>query len=79
MKNQGENNGSKSLAVDQMELEESITASTSQLPRSVVITPEVHTHSPNMGDEHLSTIPDRESDEFIKSSVENLVPIPRES
>ncbi|GKC11909.1 hypothetical protein Tco_1008691 [Tanacetum coccineum] len=32
-----------------------------------------------MGDEHLSTIPKKESDEFIKSSVENLVPIPRES
>ncbi|GKF43523.1 hypothetical protein Tco_0130075, partial [Tanacetum coccineum] len=32
-----------------------------------------------MGDEHLSTIPETESDKFIKSSVENLVPIPRES
>ncbi|GJV91441.1 hypothetical protein Tco_1539254 [Tanacetum coccineum] len=32
-----------------------------------------------MGDEHLSTIPEKESDELIKSSVENLVPIPRES
>nr|GFB98994.1 hypothetical protein [Tanacetum cinerariifolium] len=30
-------------------------------------------------DEHLDTIPITESDEFIKSSVENLVPIPRES
>ncbi|GJR46631.1 hypothetical protein Tco_1314734 [Tanacetum coccineum] len=28
-----------------------------------------------MGDEHLSTIPETESDELIKSSVENLVPI----
>nr|GFC80301.1 hypothetical protein [Tanacetum cinerariifolium]GFC80306.1 hypothetical protein [Tanacetum cinerariifolium] len=27
-----------------------------------------------MGDEHLDTIPATESDEFIKSSVENLVP-----
>nr|GEU73961.1 hypothetical protein [Tanacetum cinerariifolium] len=27
-----------------------------------------------MGDEHLYTIPETESDEFIKSSVENLVP-----
>ncbi|GKA77817.1 hypothetical protein Tco_0784354, partial [Tanacetum coccineum] len=33
----------------------------------------------NMGDEHLSTIPEKESDEFIKSSVEDLVPIPSES
>ncbi|GKB39813.1 hypothetical protein Tco_0884755 [Tanacetum coccineum] len=31
-----------------------------------------------MGDEHLSTIPEMESDELIKSSVENLVPIPSE-
>ncbi|GJU92415.1 hypothetical protein Tco_1304838 [Tanacetum coccineum] len=32
-----------------------------------------------MGDEHLDTIPETESDEFIKSSVEDLVPIPSES
>ncbi|GKF94405.1 hypothetical protein Tco_0284105, partial [Tanacetum coccineum] len=32
-----------------------------------------------MGDEHLSTIPETKSDEVIKSSVENLVPIPSES
>nr|GFA92171.1 hypothetical protein [Tanacetum cinerariifolium] len=32
-----------------------------------------------MGDEHLDTILATESDEFIKSSVENLVPIPSES
>ncbi|GJS83264.1 hypothetical protein Tco_0749805 [Tanacetum coccineum] len=32
----------------------------------------------SMGDEHLSTIPERESDEFIKSSVEDLVPIQSE-
>ncbi|GKC39484.1 hypothetical protein Tco_1051868 [Tanacetum coccineum] len=32
-----------------------------------------------MGDEHLSTIPEKESDELIKSSVEDLVPIPSES
>nr|GEV24786.1 hypothetical protein [Tanacetum cinerariifolium] len=31
------------------------------------------------GDEHLDTISATESDEFIKSSVENLVPIPSES
>ncbi|GJU83841.1 hypothetical protein Tco_1291387 [Tanacetum coccineum] len=31
-----------------------------------------------MGDEHLSTILETESDELIKSSVENLVPIPSE-
>ncbi|GJT89891.1 hypothetical protein Tco_1078736 [Tanacetum coccineum] len=32
-----------------------------------------------MGDEHLNTIPKTESDELIKSSVENLVPTPSES
>nr|GEZ43443.1 hypothetical protein [Tanacetum cinerariifolium] len=31
------------------------------------------------GDEHLDTIPATESDEFIKFSVENLIPIPSES
>ncbi|GKB39507.1 hypothetical protein Tco_0884449 [Tanacetum coccineum] len=30
------------------------------------------------GDEDLSTIPEKESDEFIKSSVEDLVPIPKD-
>nr|GEV28273.1 hypothetical protein [Tanacetum cinerariifolium] len=32
-----------------------------------------------MEDEHLDTIPEKESDEFIKSSVKNLVPNPSES
>nr|GEU94593.1 reverse transcriptase domain-containing protein [Tanacetum cinerariifolium] len=32
-----------------------------------------------MGDEFISTTPKRENDEFIKSSVDDLVPIPRES
>nr|GFA77221.1 hypothetical protein [Tanacetum cinerariifolium] len=36
-------------------------------------------HSLSMGDEHLDTILATESDEFIKSSVENLIPIPSES
>ncbi|GJU39357.1 hypothetical protein Tco_1192314 [Tanacetum coccineum] len=31
-----------------------------------------------MGDKHLDTIPETETDEVIKSSVENLVPIPSE-
>nr|GFA23033.1 hypothetical protein [Tanacetum cinerariifolium] len=30
-----------------------------------------------MGDEHLDTISETESDEFIKSGVENLIPIPK--
>nr|GEX87382.1 hypothetical protein [Tanacetum cinerariifolium] len=32
-----------------------------------------------MGDEHLDTIPEKKLDEFIKSSVENLVPNPSKS
>ncbi|GJU90994.1 hypothetical protein Tco_1303417 [Tanacetum coccineum] len=32
-----------------------------------------------MEDEELSTIPEKESDEFIKSSVKDIIPIPRES
>nr|GFA81308.1 hypothetical protein [Tanacetum cinerariifolium] len=35
-------------------------------------------NSLSMGDEHLDTIPATESDEVIKSSVENIVPIPSE-
>nr|GFC61508.1 hypothetical protein [Tanacetum cinerariifolium] len=36
-------------------------------------------NSLSMGDEHLYTIPATESDEFIKSGFENLIPIPSES
>nr|GEY89496.1 hypothetical protein [Tanacetum cinerariifolium] len=36
-------------------------------------------NSLSMGDKHLDTIPETESDEVIKSSVEDLVPIPSES
>ncbi|GJY47436.1 hypothetical protein Tco_0436499 [Tanacetum coccineum] len=50
---------------------------------SKVITLDLPTEEPeyslSMGDEHLSSIPEMESDEVIKSSVENLIPIPRES
>ncbi|GJW78249.1 hypothetical protein Tco_0139931 [Tanacetum coccineum] len=52
----------------------------SGLPPCVAITPDSpKTDSLIMEDEHLSTIPETESDEFIKSSVENLVPTPSES
>nr|GEW52981.1 hypothetical protein [Tanacetum cinerariifolium] len=44
-----------------------------------VITPNEPIDSLSMGDEHLNTISKMESDEFIKSSVENLVPNPSES
>nr|GEV75168.1 hypothetical protein [Tanacetum cinerariifolium] len=42
------------------------------------ITPNEPINSLSMGDEHLNTIPEKESDEFIKSCVENLVPNPGE-
>ncbi|GJY96886.1 hypothetical protein Tco_0513796 [Tanacetum coccineum] len=49
---------------------------------TIAITPvspiEEPDNSLSMGDEHLDTIPETESDEFIKSSVEDLVPIPSE-
>nr|GEZ56880.1 hypothetical protein [Tanacetum cinerariifolium] len=43
------------------------------------IKPNKPVDSPSMGDENLNTIPATESDEFIKSCVENLVPNPSES
>ncbi|GKF52898.1 hypothetical protein Tco_0159808, partial [Tanacetum coccineum] len=47
---------------------------------SNAITPDLPTEEPDnslsMGDEHLSIIPETESDEVIKSSVEDLVLIP---
>ncbi|GKC43858.1 hypothetical protein Tco_1061580 [Tanacetum coccineum] len=50
---------------------------------TIAITPVSSTEEPvnslSMGDEHLDTIPATESDEVIKSSVEDLVPIPSES
>nr|GFB02676.1 hypothetical protein [Tanacetum cinerariifolium] len=58
----------------------------SRLPSFSAITPDepvLSTKEPDnslsMGDEHLDTILATESDEFIKSSVENLIPIPSES
>ncbi|GKB13500.1 hypothetical protein Tco_0847423 [Tanacetum coccineum] len=49
---------------------------------TIAITPILPTKEPvnslSMGDEHLDTIPVTESDEVIKSSVENLVLIPSE-
>nr|GFB30906.1 hypothetical protein [Tanacetum cinerariifolium] len=58
----------------------------SGLPLFSAITPDEHVlsieepyNSLSMGDEHLHTIPATESDEFIKSGVEDLIPIPIES
>ncbi|GJT40935.1 hypothetical protein Tco_0940800 [Tanacetum coccineum] len=52
------------------------------LPPCVAITSALSTEKPVdsliMEDEHLDTIPETESNEFIKSSVENLFPTPSE-
>ncbi|GKF08818.1 hypothetical protein Tco_0043042, partial [Tanacetum coccineum] len=54
----------------------------SGLPPCVAITPALSIEEPVdsliMKNEHLDTIPEAESDEFIKSSVENLVQNPSE-
>nr|GEW29637.1 hypothetical protein [Tanacetum cinerariifolium] len=47
------------------------------LPPCSVITPNEPVDSLSMGDEHLNTIPATKLDEFINSSVENLVPNPK--
>nr|GEX38834.1 hypothetical protein [Tanacetum cinerariifolium] len=46
---------------------------------TIAITPKEPDNSLSMGDEHLDTILATKSDEFIKSSVKNLVPNPSES
>ncbi|GJS10567.1 hypothetical protein Tco_0367363 [Tanacetum coccineum] len=60
-----------------------LNAIDSQIPSSNAITPILPTIEPedslSMGDAHLSTILEKESDKVIKFSVENLVPIPSES
>nr|GFA56511.1 hypothetical protein [Tanacetum cinerariifolium] len=48
-------------------------------PDEPVLSTEEPVNSLSKGDEHLDTIPATESDEFIKSGVENLIPIPSES
>ncbi|GKD67987.1 reverse transcriptase domain-containing protein [Tanacetum coccineum] len=55
----------------------------SQIPQSIAITPVLPTMEPKdsliMGDENLSTIPEMETDKFIQSSVEEIIPILSES
>nr|GEV36427.1 hypothetical protein [Tanacetum cinerariifolium] len=50
---------------------------------TIAVTPSLPIEEPDnslsMGDEHIDTILATKSDEFIKSSVENLIPIPSES
>nr|GFA72453.1 hypothetical protein [Tanacetum cinerariifolium] len=51
----------------------------SKLPSYSAVTPSEPVDSLSMGDEHHNTIPATESDEFIKSCVENLIPNPSKS
>nr|GEV57358.1 hypothetical protein [Tanacetum cinerariifolium] len=55
----------------------------SKLPPCIAITPVLSTKETKdsliMGDEYLDTISEKESDKFLKSSVENFVPNPSES
>nr|GFC99210.1 hypothetical protein [Tanacetum cinerariifolium] len=50
------------------------------VPLSIAITPVLSTEEPKdsliMGEEDLNTIPEKKTDEVIKSSAEDLVPIP---
>nr|GEZ68708.1 hypothetical protein [Tanacetum cinerariifolium] len=71
----------------QIEEEQAAKAQNSKIPvcydddndYNSAITPNEPVDSLSMGDEHLDTVLAMESDEFIKSSVENLVPNPSES
>nr|GFB08438.1 hypothetical protein [Tanacetum cinerariifolium] len=71
---------------DDEESSNSLNDNISELPSFSAITPDepvLSTEEPDislsMGDEHLDTIPATESDQFIMSGVENLIPIPSES
>nr|GEW92866.1 hypothetical protein [Tanacetum cinerariifolium] len=46
-------------------------------PDEPVLSTEEPDNSLSMGEEHLNTIPATELDQFIKSGVENLIPIPK--
>nr|GEY85260.1 hypothetical protein [Tanacetum cinerariifolium] len=74
----------KKLEEKQTKEEQAAKAQNSKIPAccdddddyNSAITPNEPVDSLSMGDEHLDTIPEKESDEFIKSCVENLIPNP---
>nr|GEY10828.1 hypothetical protein [Tanacetum cinerariifolium] len=67
---------------DYEEIAISLNETISQEPLSIANTPILPTLDPKvsfiMGNEKLNTIPEKELDEFIKSGVDDLVPIPSE-
>nr|GEY42379.1 hypothetical protein [Tanacetum cinerariifolium] len=76
----------KKLEEKQIEEEQAAQAQNSKIPVCYdddddysAVTPSEPIDSLSMGDEHLNTISATESDEFIKSCVEDLVPILSES
>nr|GEW37432.1 hypothetical protein [Tanacetum cinerariifolium] len=58
-------------------------SNTTQISSIIAIAPVLPTEEPeyslSIGNEHFSAIPEMKSEEVIKSSIENLVPIPSES
>nr|GFA89579.1 hypothetical protein [Tanacetum cinerariifolium] len=79
-------NETKKLEEKQIEEEQAAQAQNSKIPVCYdddddysAVTPSEPIDSLSMGDEHLNTISATESDEFIKSCVEDLVPILSES
>nr|GEV74059.1 hypothetical protein [Tanacetum cinerariifolium] len=77
----------KKLEEKRIEEEQASQAQNSKIPAcsdddnnyNFAITPNEPVDSLSMGDEHLNTIPATESNKFVKSCVENLVPNPSES
>nr|GFC09460.1 hypothetical protein [Tanacetum cinerariifolium] len=75
----------KKQAKKRIEEEQTAKAQNSKIPicydddddYNYAITPNEPVDSLSMGDEHLNTIPATESNKFIKSRVEKLVPNPR--
>nr|GFA14816.1 hypothetical protein [Tanacetum cinerariifolium] len=65
------------LAVQQ-EQEEQAAQKNSSIAITTVLSTKEPEYSFSMGDKHLSTIPETKSEEVIKFSVKNLVPIPSE-
>nr|GEY49260.1 hypothetical protein [Tanacetum cinerariifolium] len=78
-----ENFNGMSIEINKKKELQQLEQTTNLIPSSIAITPVLLTKEPEdsltTGDKDLSTIPEKESDEVIKYSVEDLVPIPSES
>nr|GEX03799.1 hypothetical protein [Tanacetum cinerariifolium] len=65
--------------LEEKQLEEELPLYSTITPDEPVLSTEEPDNSLSMGDEHFDTILATKSDEFIKSGVEDLIPIPSES